>query len=136
MGIGRRIFLLIISRMFCLIDKVWSFPSGFVTSGTIRWNASEEFKAIWVFFARSFCRTVAISSSRVLMSLPAKAWPTFSDGYPMSQYSTSEVDGGSAIAALLFQGNIGRIFAAGSQRRVIHLRCMDKEMWHSPFCFP
>ena len=23
----------------------------FVTSGTIRWNASEEFKDVWVFFA-------------------------------------------------------------------------------------
>ena len=53
MGTGRRMFLLI------LIDKVWSFLRGFVTSGTIGWNASEEFKAIWVFFAWSFCRTVA-----------------------------------------------------------------------------
>ena len=49
MGTGRRMFLLIISRMLCLIDIVWSFLSGFVTSGTICWNASEEFKAIWVF---------------------------------------------------------------------------------------
>ena len=73
MGTGRRMFLLLISRMFCLIDIVWSFLSGFVTSGTIRWNAFEEFKAIWVFFAWSFCRAVALSSSRVLMSLPTKA---------------------------------------------------------------
>ena len=73
MGTGRRMFLLITSRMLCLIDIVWSFLGGFVTSGTIRWNASEEFKAIWVFFAWSFCRAVALSSSRVLMSLLAKA---------------------------------------------------------------
>ena len=57
-GVLFLVVLLIISRMFCLIDIVWSFLSGFVTS-TIRWNASEEFKAIWVFFAWSFCRTVA-----------------------------------------------------------------------------
>ena len=73
MGTGRRMVLRITSRMFCLIDIVWSFLSGFVTSGAIRWNASEEFKAIWVFFAWSFSRAVALSSSRVLMSLPAKA---------------------------------------------------------------
>ena len=46
MGTGRRMFLLIISRIVCLIVKVWSFLSSFVTSGTIGWNASEEFKAI------------------------------------------------------------------------------------------
>ena len=73
MGTGCRMVVLIISRFFCLIDIVWSFLSGFVTSGTIRWNAYEEFKAIWVFFAWSFYRAVALSSSRVLMSLPAKA---------------------------------------------------------------
>ena len=59
MGTGRRMFLLIISRIVCLIDIVWSVLSGFVTSSTFRRNASEEFKAIWVFFAWSFCRTVA-----------------------------------------------------------------------------
>ena len=67
MGTGRRMFLLIISRMFCLIDIVWSFLSGFVTSVAMRRNASEEFKAIWVFFAWRFCRTVALSSSRAPM---------------------------------------------------------------------
>ena len=59
MRTGGRMFLLIVFRMFCLIHIVWSFLSGFVTSGTIRWNASEDFKAIWVFCAWSFCRTVA-----------------------------------------------------------------------------
>ena len=59
MGTGRRMFLLIISRIVCFIDIVWSFRSGFVTSDTIRWNVSGEFKAIWFFFAWGFCRTVA-----------------------------------------------------------------------------
>ena len=73
MGSGRRMVLLLISRIFSPIDIVWSFLSGFVTSGTIRWNASDEFRAIWVFFAWSFCCAVALSSSRVLISLPAEA---------------------------------------------------------------
>ena len=73
MGAGRRKFLLFIFRIVCLIDIVWSFLSGSISSGTIRWNASELIKAIWVFFAWSFCRTVARSSSRMPMSLPTKA---------------------------------------------------------------
>ena len=73
MGTGLRILLLIRSRIVCFVDMISSFLSGFVTSGTIRWNASEEFKAIWVFFAWSFCRMVACSSSRMLISLAAKA---------------------------------------------------------------
>ena len=59
MGTGRRMFLLFRSRVVCFIVMISSFLSSFVSCGMIRWNNSEEFKAIWVVFALSYCRTVA-----------------------------------------------------------------------------
>ena len=56
-----------------IVDIIWSFVCRFITSYTIHWNAFEVLKAIGVFFAWSFSRPVAISISRMPMSLPTKS---------------------------------------------------------------
>ena len=59
MGTGHRMFLQLFSRIVRFIDIIRTFVNGFMANGPIGWNASEEYKAISVFFAWSFCGTVA-----------------------------------------------------------------------------
>ena len=84
MGTGRRMFLLILSRIVCFIDIVWSFVNGFMPYGPIPWNASEEFKAIrGLELGASVARLHDYCPECSLVFL-RKRWPAFSDGYLIS----------------------------------------------------